>query len=59
MELTDNPTYTESSGLFKGRSVVDWLFAALLLAGALFAFLVGGGYAIQRAVMAALGAVID
>ena len=35
MELTD--TYTENPGLLKGRSVLDWIFAALLLAGALFA----------------------
>ncbi len=35
MELTD--TYTDNPGLLKGRSVLDWLFAALLLAGALFA----------------------
>ena len=37
MELTNNPTYTENAGLLKGRSVLDWIFAALLLAGALFA----------------------
>jgi cytochrome c-type biogenesis protein CcsB len=37
MELTDNPTYTAPAGLFKGRSVLDWIFAALMLAGALFA----------------------
>ncbi len=37
MELTDNPTYTEPAGLFKGRSVLDWIFAVLMLAGALFA----------------------
>ncbi len=37
MELTENPTYTENAGLLKGRSVLDWIFAALLLAGALFA----------------------
>lgn len=35
MEFTE--TYTENPGLLKGRSVLDWLFAALLLAGALFA----------------------
>ena len=37
MELTENTTYAESSSLFKGRSWFDWLFAALLLVGALFA----------------------
>ena len=37
MELTENTTYAESSNLLKGRSWFDWLFAALLLAGALFA----------------------
>ncbi len=36
MELTQNPTYEESPGLLKGRSVFDWIYAALLLAGALF-----------------------
>ena len=36
MELTQNPTYEENAGLFKGRSLADWLYAALLLAGALF-----------------------
>ncbi len=37
MELTENTTYAESSSLFKGRGWFDWLFAGLLLAGALFA----------------------
>lgn len=36
MELTQNPTYEESPGLLKGRSVFDWIYAALLLASALF-----------------------
>ena len=37
MELTENTTYSESSSPLKGRSWYDWLFAALLLVGALFA----------------------
>jgi cytochrome c-type biogenesis protein CcsB len=37
MELTENTTYAESSSVFKGRSWFDWLFAALLLVGTLFA----------------------
>lgn len=44
MELTQNPTYTENPGFFKGRSVFDWIFAALLLAGALFALNRYGDY---------------
>lgn len=44
MELTQNPTYTENPGLFRGRSVFDWIFAALLLAGALFALNRYGDY---------------
>jgi cytochrome c-type biogenesis protein CcsB len=44
MELTQNPTYTENPGLLKGRSVFDWIFAALLLAGALFALSRYGDY---------------
>ena len=37
MELTQNPGYEESPGLLKSRSLFDWIFAALLAAGALFA----------------------
>ena len=37
MELTENTTYAEGGNPFKGRSWFDWLFAALLLVGALFA----------------------
>ncbi len=44
MELTQNPTYPENPGLFRGRSVFDWIFAALLLAGALFALNRYGDY---------------
>lgn len=44
MELTQNPTFTENPGFFKGRSVFDWIFAALLLAGALFALNRYGDY---------------
>ena len=36
MELTQNSAYDENRGLLKGRNAVDWVFAALLLAGALF-----------------------
>ncbi len=36
MELTQNSAYDENRGLLKGRSAFDWIFAALLLAGALF-----------------------
>ena len=37
MELTQNPTFTDNPGLLKSRSLFDWIFAALLAAGALFA----------------------
>lgn len=37
MELTQNSAYGEGRGLLKGRSLYDWIFAALLLAGSLFA----------------------
>ncbi len=37
MELTQNPSYEESSGFLKNRSLFDWIFAALLMAAALFA----------------------
>ncbi len=37
MELTQNPSYEASPGLLKSRSLFDWIFAALLAAGALFA----------------------
>ncbi len=36
MELTQNPAYDEPRGLLKSRSAFDWIFAAILLAGALF-----------------------
>jgi len=36
MELTQNPGYEETPGLLKSRSLLDWVFAALLAAGALF-----------------------
>ena len=35
MELTQ--TYTQAPGFFKRLSIVDWLYAAALLAGSLFA----------------------
>ena len=34
MELTQNPTYDESPGLLRSRSLFDWIFAALVTAGA-------------------------
>ena len=37
MELTRHPAYDENPGLFKSRSLFDWIFAAVLTAGALFA----------------------
>ncbi len=37
MELIQNPSFEESPGLLKSRSLFDWIFAALLAAGALFA----------------------
>ena len=37
MELTQNPSYEDSPGLLRSRSLFDWIFAALLAAGALFA----------------------
>lgn len=37
MELTQNSPYTENPGLLKSRTLLDWIFAALLAAGALFA----------------------
>ena len=32
MELTQNPGYEETPGLLKSRSLLDWVFAALLAA---------------------------
>lgn len=37
MEFTQNPTYSESTGLLKSRTLFDWIFLAVLAAGALFA----------------------
>ena len=37
MELTDNPTYPESQSLLRRASLFDWIFAAILAAGTLFA----------------------
>lgn len=36
MELTQNPPYTESPSLLKSRTWFDWVFLAVLAAGALF-----------------------
>ena len=37
MELTQNPSYTETTSLLKSRTWFDWFFLAVLAAGALFA----------------------
>ena len=37
MDITENQTYTDTPSLFKSLSLFDWIFAALLAAGALFA----------------------
>ena len=37
MELTQSQTYNPPPGYFKRLTIVDWLYAAVLLAGALFA----------------------
>ena len=37
MELTQNPSYTETTSFLKSRTWFDWLFLAILSAGALFA----------------------
>ncbi len=37
MDITENQTYTDTPSLIKSLSLFDWIFAALLSAGALFA----------------------
>jgi cytochrome c-type biogenesis protein CcsB len=37
MELTQNPSYTETTSLLKSRTWFDWLFLAVLAVGGLFA----------------------
>jgi len=37
MELTQNPSYTETTNFLKSRTWFDWFFLAVLAAGALFA----------------------
>jgi cytochrome c-type biogenesis protein CcsB len=37
MDITENQTYTDTPSLFKTLSLFDWVFAALLAGGALFA----------------------
>lgn len=44
MELTQSQTYSPPPGFFKRLSVVDWLYAAALVAGALFALNRFGAY---------------
>ena len=44
MEITQNQTYTQAPGYFKRLNVLDWLFALLLLGGALFALNRFGAY---------------
>ncbi|TFV99590.1 c-type cytochrome biogenesis protein CcsB [Oxalobacteraceae bacterium OM1] len=41
---TQAPTYTPPAGFFKRLSAIDWLYAAALLAGVLFAFNRYGAY---------------
>ena len=38
MDITENQTYTDTPSLLKTLSLFDWVFAALLAGGALFAF---------------------
>ena len=44
MELTQSQTYSPPPGFFRRLSVVDWLYAAALVAGALFALNRFGAY---------------
>jgi cytochrome c-type biogenesis protein CcsB len=44
MDITQNGTYTEAPGYFRRLTIADWLFAAALLAGALFALNRYGAY---------------
>lgn len=37
MDITENQIYTDTPGLLKSLSLFDWIFAALLAAGAVFA----------------------
>jgi len=37
MDLTQNQTYIQPAGFFKRLTVIDWLYAAALLAASLFA----------------------
>jgi cytochrome c-type biogenesis protein CcsB len=44
MELSQRQTYIQEPGFFKRLTVIDWLFGALLMAGALFALNRYGGH---------------
>jgi cytochrome c-type biogenesis protein CcsB len=44
MEITQNQSYTQAPGYFKRLGILDWLFAALLLGGALYALNRFGAY---------------
>ena len=44
MELTQSQTYTASPSYFRRLSILDWLYAAALIAGALFALNRFGSY---------------
>lgn len=44
MELTQSQTYSAPPGFFKRLSVIDWLYAAALVAGSLFALNRFGAY---------------
>jgi hypothetical protein len=37
MDLTQNQTYIQPAGFFKRLTIIDWLYAAALLAASLFA----------------------
>ena len=37
MELSQTSTYTQTPGYFRRLNTFDWLYAALLLAGAVYA----------------------
>jgi len=54
MELTQSQTYSPPPGFFKRLSVIDWLYAAALLAASLFALNRFGAYmdAYEKAVLA-------
>jgi len=44
MEITQTQTYTQAPGYFKRLNIIDWLFGAVLLGGALYALNRFGAY---------------